>query len=313
MNVPIQYISSEKIFQTTNIRSLVHQLKLEYSNGFNDVNIPQRTSILRENPFAVFNAMPAFSDRHKLFVTKIGAVVPQSDPTLPSVHAIVVAFSSRTGKPLAIFDGDAITQLKCAAVTALVTDLCASPEAKVLALIGSGVQAREQIRGVKTIRQLEQIRIYSRNRERMLNFIRENTQLCGSTEVVACTSASEAVATADIISTTTTSADPVISAEALNNKFIHINYMGNHNTQSRELPLSVLQQSLLIVEDRATAVLEAGEVHRSAMTIEQLIKHDISNLQQQRTVFASTGHAFLDLVTVGYLLAALDINTKSND
>ena len=81
--------------------------------------------------------------------------------------------------------------------------------------------------------------------------------------------------------------------------------MGNHTPPSRELPIRILQQSLLIVEDIPTAILEAGEIHRDAITIEKLVKQTPSKLQQQRTVFASTGHAFLDLITVGYVLAAL--------
>ena len=302
MSAAIKYISKEEIILLSNVKSLAHRMKLEYANDFSSINTPQRVSIFRENPYGVFNAMSAFSDRCNLFITKMGTVIPQNDP---SVHAVVLAFSSQTGKPLAILDGDAITHLKCAAITALVTDLCALPEAKVLALIGSGIQAREQIRGVGAVRQLEQIRIFSRDGNRVRSFIEDISQLCDSAEFVSCASANEAIANAEVISTATTSFEPVISAEALDGKFVHINCMGNHTPHSRELPIRILQQSLLIVEDIPTAILEAGEIHRDAITIEKLVKQTPSKLQQQRTVFASTGHAFLDLITVGYVLAAL--------
>jgi ornithine cyclodeaminase/alanine dehydrogenase-like protein (mu-crystallin family) len=308
MTRPIQYINSEEIRQLTDIASLAHAFEIAYGQGFDDVHIPLRTSILRKQPFAVFNAMPAFSHRHQLFVTKLGAVVPQPDSSLPSVHAIIIAFSGQTGKPLAMLDGDAITQCKCAAITALVTDRCALPHANVLAIIGSGVQAREQIKGVSAVRTLKQIRVYSRHYDHVIKFIRHNAHLCSQAEMIACSSADNAIETADIISTATTSADPVILAQALENKLVHINCMGNHNTQSREIPLSILQHSLLVVEDIITAVAEAGDVHLDAMTIEKLIKHDTLDLQRQRTIFSSTGHAFLDLVTVSYFLARLRIN-----
>lgn len=309
----MKHISSEEIHRIADVKSLSCRLKMEYANGMDDTVVPQRVSVLLENPFVAFDTMPAYSGEHKLFIAKIGAVIPQDVPTRPSVHAIVVAFSGRTGKPLAIFDGDAITNLKCAAVTAMVTDLCTPPEIKVLGLIGTGVQAREQIRGIRAVRQLEQIKVYSRNQDRVLNFIRENANLCSDAEFIACSSASEAVDNADVISTAMTSTEPVISMEALEGKLVHINCLGNHTTESRELPLRLLQQSLLIVEDVKTAVEEAGEIHRNAITIEQLVKQEISALRGQRTVFSSTGHAFLDLVTVLYLLAKLGLSDEACD
>src|SRR6185437_15718472 len=100
---------------------------------------------------------------------------------------------------------DAITQYKCAAITALVTDRCALPHANVLAIIGSGVQARAQLRVVNAVRILKQIRIYSRHNDNVIKFIRDNAHLCGQAEMIACSSAEDAVETADIISTATTS------------------------------------------------------------------------------------------------------------
>lgn len=298
------YISGEAIDRCADTVALARRLRAAYIEGVRGVEVPQRTSILRADPFAAFDTMPACAEQYGLFIAKIGTVVPRSEPGRQSVHAVVVAFSTRTGELLAILDGTAITNLKCAAVTALVTDLCAPPEGRVLAVIGSGVQARTQLRGVGAVRRLEQIRVYSRDRGRVLDFIRTSAHLCGGAEFVACPSAGEAVLGADIVSTATTSTEPVVPAEALERKSLHINCMGNHTPESRELPRKVLQRgSLLVVEDLATAVQEAGEVHRDALTLERLVRCDPSALQRQRTVFASTGHAFLDLVTVAYLLA----------
>jgi ornithine cyclodeaminase/alanine dehydrogenase-like protein (mu-crystallin family) len=300
-------ISGEDIERTADVGLLALRMRSAYAVGMRGVEVPQRATVLREDPFAAFDTMPAYSDRHGLFIAKIGTVVPQSDPTVQSVNAVVVAFCARTGKLVAVLDGGAVTNLKCAAVTALVTDLCASPEASVLGLIGTGVQARAQVRGVGAVRKLEQIRIYSRDPRRVADFIRDNARFCQGAELVACASAREAAAGADILSTATTSTTPVISPEALEQPALHVNCMGNHTTKSRELPLGVLQRgSVLVVEDVATAVLEAGEVHAAAIPIEQLVRGTVSNLQQQRTVFSSTGHAFLDLVTVAHLLE--DIN-----
>lgn len=305
MDSTIKHITAEEVWKAASVPVLTNRLRLEYRKGLVGVEVPQRVSILKESPFAAFDTMPAYSKRHKLFVAKIGAVVPQSDPNQPSVHAVVVAFSAETGQLIAILDGDAITQLKCAAVSALVTDLCAPPKAEVLAIIGSGIQAREQIRAVLSVRPITEIRIYSRSQERVRKFICENSYLCPKANFVACESAMSAATGAEIISTATTSTEPVISSEFLEGRPVHINCMGNHTAHSRELPLKILEQALLIVEDRATAVAEAGDVHQKAMTIDQLVTHDAADLQQRQTVFASTGHAFLDLATVAFLIEEL--------
>ena len=78
--------------------------------------------------------------------------------------------------------------------------------------------------------------------------------------------------------------------------------MGAHNPNSREVPKHVLNASLLIVEDIITAIEEAGELHRNAITVSQLHTIQQSNLQKEQTVFSSTGFALLDLITVDYII-----------
>lgn len=302
MESKFRFFSQEDIARVSNIKELSLLLKSEYEYDDFGMEVPQRISIIRNNPFKAFDTMPAYSDRLKIFVTKIGAVVPQSGSEKSSVNALVTAFSGETGEIIAVFDGIAITNIKCAAVTALVTDLCAPKDVEVLGLIGSGVQAREQLIGVGAVRSLKEIRIFSRNQGNVTKFIAENQKQFAGSKFVACGSAREAVTHVQVISTATTSLEPVLSAADLEDQAVHINCMGNHSPQSRELPLEVLQNSQLIVEDLDTAMSEAGEVHRNAATIAQLVKREVKLSSTTRTVFASTGHAFLDLVTVHYLL-----------
>lgn len=300
-NDTLRYVTAEEIVRVSDLATLVAQMRSAYADG-HGAEVPPRSLILREKPFAAFVAMPAYSEQHELFITKIGAVIPQTDSHRRSVHALVAVFSARVGRPLAILDGIEITNLKCAAVAALVTDLCASEQAKVLAIIGSGVQAREQLRGVGTVRQLSQIRVYSRNPSNVMDFIRRNEALARDAELVACASAEEAVEGADIVSTTTTSTEPLLSSTSLRRDGLHINCMGAHTPRSRELPLDLLQQSMLIVENVEMAVAEAGDVNRRATPIAELVHLDVRELRKARTVFCSTGHAFLDLLASVHVL-----------
>lgn len=297
----LRYVTQQEVARVSDLRTFVAELRAAYAEP-QDLETPPRSLILREDPFRAFVAMPIYSGKHQLFITKVGAVVPQALSQHPSVHALVVVFSAQTGAPLAILDGMAITNLKCAAVSALVTDICAHEQAEVLAIIGSGVQAREQLRGVGAVRNLGEVRVYSRNPNNVREFIRRNEALAGGARWVACNSADEAVAPADIVSTTTTSTAPVVSSAALRRERLHINCMGAHTPRSRELPVDVLETSRLIVEDVEMAVAEAGEVHRHATPLARLVHLDASELREVRTAFCSTGHAFLDLLASMHVL-----------
>lgn len=291
------------------VAELAHSMRTAYAAGLEGVTVPLRSSIQRDEPFFAFDTMPAYSETHKLFVAKLGTVTPQHNPELKSVHALVAAFSASSGRLIGIFDGDAITHLKCAAVAAFVTDLCTPRNASVLGLIGSGVQASLQLRAAATVRPIERVNIYSRNAERVAGFVREYQPRFPEIHLHACSSAEEAAQDADIISTATTATVPLLAASVLKRaRSLHINCFGNHTPASREIPVEVLaHDSIVIVEDMQTALKEAGEVHRSAYSLERLGTLDPAQLQLQRTVFSSTGHAFLDLLAVDHLIRKLDL------
>src|SRR5262249_50693579 len=83
---------------------------------------------------------------------------------------------------------------------------------------------------------------------------------------------------------------------------VHINCVGAHTEGSREVPRELLQKSVLIVEDRPTAISEAGEIHRGAIEIKELPALDPSELRKRPSIFSSTGHAFLDLLATAHVL-----------
>jgi ornithine cyclodeaminase/alanine dehydrogenase-like protein (mu-crystallin family) len=278
---------------------------------------------------AKFISMPAVSPDYDLFVNKTATIVePRSDlrasaqlaPLLGSardasslaglpgsaatVASVVPMFSVSTGRFLGVLDGNLVTNLKCAAVTALVTDRCAAPDAPVLGIIGSGVQARQQFLGVSAVRTVTEVRIHSRNADRAASFAREVEALAARdsrpVHVVVCDTAEQASRGVDILGTATTSSDPLpLSAELP--EHVHINCMGAHTVTSRELAADLLRHSLLIVEDLATAVAEAGPLHRAAVELDLLLTPAADGYAARRTIFSSTGCAYLDLITCAYL------------
>ncbi len=301
---PLRSISGGELERLAELPALVRELGQALREGEKSrADVPQRSLILREEPFAAFGAMPAHSARYGLFITKVAAFVAEAPK---AVNAVVVAFSARSGEPLALLDGAALTALKCAAVTALVTDLCASPGARALAVIGAGVQAREQVRAVCSVRPIQEIRVFSRDPRNVRAFIDQVSVHARGAALAAPSSADEAVSGADVVSTATSSASPVFSTLALA-PHVHVNCMGAHTRESREVPRGLLERARLIVEDRPTAIAEAGELHRDAFELEALVRYESGALQRVPTVFSSTGHAFLDLVATAHVLRAAGV------
>jgi alanine dehydrogenase len=125
---------------------------------------------------------------------------------VPTHHAVIQLFKPDTGEPLVTMDGRLITEERTAAVSAVATKFLARPEASVLALIGSGIQARSHLKALRLVRTFREVRVWSpRHAE---TFAREH-------RILAAGSAQAAVAGADVIVTATTSRTPVLCGEWL--------------------------------------------------------------------------------------------------
>ncbi|HEU5269372.1 MAG TPA: hypothetical protein VFU36_05550 [Jatrophihabitans sp.] len=252
-----------------------------------------------------FISMPAVSADYDLYVNKTATIVAPGAPgSAATVSSVVPMFSVSTGRFLGVLDGNTVTNVKCAAVTALVTDRCAAPDAPVLGIIGSGVQARQQYLGVSAVRTVAEVRIHSRRADRAARFAREVEALAArggrAVRTVVCETAEQASRGVDVLATATTSAVPLpLSAELP--EHVHVNCMGAHTVDSRELPAELLRTSLVIVEDLATALAEAGPLHSAAVELDLLETAAADGFANRRTVFSSTGCAYLDLITCACL------------
>jgi ornithine cyclodeaminase/alanine dehydrogenase-like protein (mu-crystallin family) len=303
----LNHYSYDTIVKRADLRALTREMDAVLRRGgHRDMIVPAREVMFQRVPEAVFVSMPAVSSEHGLYINKVASIFDRPpDSRLPSIHAYVIAFSGHTGEPTALLDGAALTNLKCAAVSALVTDYCAVEDAKVLAIVGAGVQARQQFLGVCSVRDIREIRLYARNRDKVRVFGEEiRAASGGEIRVVEASSLEEAIDSADVVGTATASSLPLGEFSSLTPS-VHINCMGGHTEQSRELPRSILESSLLIVENVPTAIAEAGELHRTALELDSLARTAPPVLRQRRTVFSSTGHASLDLITTAHVLGRL--------
>src|SRR5918911_804753 len=198
--------------------------------------------------------MPAYTGAS--LGVKLVAFYPQNQG-IPTHHATILLFKPETGEPLVNMDGRLITEVRTAAVSAVATKYLARPDTSVLAIIGSGVQARSHLEALRLVRGFEEVRIWSpRHAEAFAR------RFAG---VHATTSAEEAVRDADVVVVATTSQTPVLFGEWLS-PGAHVNAIGAPRPDWRELDDEVLRQ-VLFVDSRAGAARESGDVILSGVQV----------------------------------------------
>lgn len=221
---------------------------------------PLRThlQIGRDNATLV---MPAYLADSSDLAVKVVSVFPHNAQLgLPTIHALVLAIDANTGKPVALLEGGSLTAIRTGAVSGAATDLLARRDAQTVAIIGSGVQARTQLEAVCTVRPIREVRLFSLNREEANLFARD---LAGSgpipTDISIAPDARSAVADADIICTATTSTAPVFDGRDVK-PGAHINGVGSFTPAMQEIDTFTVQHALVVVDSRAAAMEEAGDL-----------------------------------------------------
>jgi ornithine cyclodeaminase/alanine dehydrogenase-like protein (mu-crystallin family) len=294
------------------IRALVGEMRAGLRSGaVRRMIVPPRETV-EDTAGTKFISMPAVSPDYDLYINKVATIVAPGAPGRgATVTSVVPVFSASSGRYLGALDGTTVTNLKCAAVTALVTDRCAAKDSQVLGIIGSGVQARQQYLGVAAVRDVGEVRVFSPNPCHAAAFAADVMAMAAragaSVSVVVCDSAASASEDVDILITATVSADPLPISRRLPGH-VHVNCVGAHTVRSRELPEDLLGSSVLIVEDRRTAVAEAGPLHSAALELDALDTPTAAGFDTRRTIFSSTGCAYLDLITCAYLVTMEDVH-----
>jgi ornithine cyclodeaminase/alanine dehydrogenase-like protein (mu-crystallin family) len=211
---------------------------------------------------------------------------------VPTHHAVIQLFRPETGEPLVTMDGRLITEERTAAVSAVATRLLARPEAAVLALIGSGVQARSHLTALRLVRTFREVRVWSP---------RHAGEFAREFGVHAAASAEEAVRGADVVVTATSSRTPVLRGEWLS-PGAHVNAVGAPRPDWRELDDAVFRRARLYVDSREAAARESGDVIGSGADAFAELGEVVAGTRPGRqsadevTLFKSLGLAVEDVV-----------------
>lgn len=260
---------------------------------------------------------PAVWERRGVAGVKIGTLTPGNpDRGLPLIHGVVVLTDLETGRITALLDGGELTAVRTGAVAGLATRLCASEDAEDLAVLGAGVQAHALVRAVCAVRPIRSVRVFSRGRARAERFAERMRHTAGRpVEVMVCGTAKAAVADAAIIctATSTTGRTPLVAADWVA-PGAHVNVIGGTHEDAIEVDPALLAAGFVVVEERAAALQDAGEV-RAALAdgligVDAL--HELGGLvngdtapRGRTSVFRSVGMAIEDTAAAAALHEAV--------
>jgi len=167
-------------------------------------------------------------------------------------------YSAETTDLLSIMEADALGQIRTGAASGLATRILSRPDARHATLFGAGWQAQSQLLAIDAVRDLKRVSIVNRKAERRESFIR-TMQSRVKAELVGASSAEEAVRSSDIVTTITSSREPVLKGEWLQ-PGVHINAAGGNLLLRRELDDEcVLRSNRLVVDSIEQSKIEAGE------------------------------------------------------
>lgn len=223
---------------------------------------------------------------------------------LPSLFATIILLDGRTGFPKCIMDGSIITGYRTGAAGGLSAKILARPDSKVVSIIGAGHQSRMQLRAIKSVLDIEKVRIWSRKKENSIIF-KEEMERELSLHVYVADCIEGAVIGGDIIVTTTPSHKPLIRSEWVD-QGVHIVAVGADMPGKQELDTKLYGRSKIYVDDLGQCMAR-GEI-RNGFESGDLLKNSIvtslgqvltdsrlgRNHSKEITIFDTTGMGVQD-------------------
>jgi ornithine cyclodeaminase/alanine dehydrogenase-like protein (mu-crystallin family) len=283
------FLNEEQVRQHLRMADLIPAMEkalIDFSAG--KVTQPVRSVIKVDPPGGFLGLMPALTS-DGLGLKAVTFYPSNAERGIPTHMATIFLVDPETGTPLAIIDGRLITEMRTAAVSAAATKLLAPHDAKILAVLGSGVQARSHVQALRLVRQFEEVRVWSPTQEHAKQFAEE----VGGTAA----SAEEAVRGADVVVTVTSSKTPVLKGSWLKSGS-HVNAVGACRSDWRELDDEAMS-NIVFVDSREGAMRESGDVILSGAKIHaelgEALAGTLPTRANETTIFKSLGMAVEDI------------------
>jgi ornithine cyclodeaminase/alanine dehydrogenase-like protein (mu-crystallin family) len=242
-----------------------------------------------------FAVMPAYAGA---LGAKLVTFYPHNEG-IHTHHAVIMLFRPETGEPLAMMDGRLITEMRTAAASAVATQQLARADASVLAILGSGVQARSHLEALRLVRPFSEVRVWSPR----------NARAFAERHGVTATATPEAaVRGADVVVVAVNSRVPVLFGHWLS-PGTHVNAIGATRPDWRELDDEVLARARLYVDSREAATKESGDVMAAREVVAEIGEvvagvHPGRGSADETTLFKSVGVAVEDVAAAALVYDA---------
>jgi thiomorpholine-carboxylate dehydrogenase len=300
------FLNEQQVRQHLRMADLIPVMEkalIDFSEG--KVTQPVRSVINVDPPGGFLGLMSALTPEG-LGLKAVTFYPSNAEDGIPTHMATIFLIDPQTGTPLAIMDGRLITEMRTAAVSAAATKLLAAPDSKILAILGSGVQARSHMEALRLVRQFKEVRVWSPTKEHAKQFAEE----IGATAV----SAEEAVRGADVVVTVTNSKTPVLKGSWLKSG-CHVNAIGACRPDWRELDDEAMA-NIVFVDSREGAMKESGDVILSEARIYaelgEALAGKIPERSNETTIFKSLGMAVEDIAAAMLVYRAVTEESRSS-
>ncbi|RKQ36505.1 ornithine cyclodeaminase family protein [Kocuria tytonis] len=297
-----RWYDSRQILAAVGPRRARHLLEATLLDGFRPEADPARGSVAAGDGHMLL--MPSVLGRWS--GVKVASVSPgNSERGLPRIQATYLLMDTATLTVRAVLEGSALTTLRTPAISALAADRLAAPDARTLMVFGTGPQALSHIEAFADVRDFSEVVVCGRSPEKVAAAV-EHAQRLG---LAARAGTAEDVRDADVVVCATSAAEPLFDG-ALVRDAACVVAMGSHEPDARELDAALMGRAQVVVEDRGTALREAGDVVQ-AVAEGALIEEDLVPLADVVTgavavdrsrprVFKCVGMSWQDLaVAVG--------------
>lgn len=283
------------------------------------VDMPERLVTALEDDSGYFFLMPGLPRDAPVFGAKLVSLLPgNSAAGRPNVQGFITLFDKASGAAIALIDGFEVTRLRTAAASALASRELARSDANSHGILGAGVLAAAHLEAIACVRNIREVRIWARDSEKARLFAQAQAKNYDF-RITAVDDPAQA-AHCDIVSTVTNSANPVLLGEWLA-PGCHVNLVGAHRANHREIDSSGMLQAALFVDSRESALREAGDllIPVSEGKVEkEHIQAEIGDVlsgraggrtnERQVTVYKSLGLVAQDLYAAEQVLSAARVS-----
>ncbi len=319
LETTLRCLSAEAVRQALPMTEAVEAMKRALAAvSAGEVALPPRTHLALTDPPGTALVMPAYAGADGRLGVKIVTLVPANRQRgRPMLQGLMVLADARTGSPVAVMDAATLTAIRTGAASGAATDLLARPDAAAAAVFGAGVQGRTQLEAVCTVRGIRRARVFDPDGEAARGFADEMAGRLGI-PVEPAASPAEALAGADVVCTATTASEPVFDDADLATG-VHLNAVGAYQPPAREVPAETVCRARVVVDQRAAALAEAGDLVvplRDGRITEDHIAAEVGEIvlgrvpgretPEQITLFKSVGVAVEDVAAASAALAGAE-------